>query len=427
MDNSSLKFESKYTPRIYTPNEHCITTRKISRGANKVMARLISAGFQAFLVGGSVRDLLLERNPIDFDVATNATPTQISSIFRRSRLIGRRFKLVHVRENSELIEVATFRKNPEHSHGVDKTRIIFRDNDFGRIEDDVVRRDYTVNALYLEYATLNIFDFVGGVQDLNNGVLRLIGDPEARFGEDPVRVLRAVRFSESLNFKIAGFTDTQLKKYGARLRYIPPARLFVEMDKLFLRGFASRNFCRLRDLGLLSHLLPFEECCQNPQFNSVREDFLESALSSTDARVVEGGSATLDFLIAVFLWFPLKMQIEKVSKFENAPTEDLVSAEEFILLTQIKKVAIPRRIIKSVRDIWALQRIFAKPSKRKADRIIRHPRLRAAYNFFCLRVEAGEIPDDPIRWWSVFFQKSKKSGKLPFSSSLSYRLDRSRQ
>ena len=160
MDNSSLKFESKYTPRIYTPNEHCITTRKISRGANKVMARLISAGFQAFLVGGSVRDLLLERNPIDFDVATNATPTQISSIFRRSRLIGRRFKLVHVRENSELIEVATFRKSPEHSHGMDETRIIFRDNDFGRIEDDVVRRDYTVNALYLEYATLNIFDFV---------------------------------------------------------------------------------------------------------------------------------------------------------------------------------------------------------------------------------------------------------------------------
>ena len=427
MDISSSIFESKNPLRIYAPNEHRITTGEISRGANKVMAGLISAGFQAFLVGGGVRDILLKRDPTDFDIVTNATPAQISSIFRSSRLIGRRFKLVHVRENSELIEVATFRKSPEPSPGAGKTGIIFRDNDFGRIEDDVVRRDYTLNALYLDYATFNIFDFVGGLQDLNNGVLRLIGDPEARFGEDPVRVLRAVRFSESLNFKIAGFTDTQLKKYGAQLRHIPPARLFVEMDKLFLRGVATRNFCRLRELGLLSHLLPFEECCQNPQSNPVREVFLESALSSTDTRVMDGGSVTLGFLIAVFLWFPLKIQIEKLSKFENVPAKDLVSAEEFILLTQLKKVAIPRRITKSVREIWALQRIFAKPSKRKADRIIRHPRLRAAYNFFCLRVEAGEIPNGPIRWWSAFFRKSKKSGKLPFSSSLSYRLHRSRQ
>ncbi len=392
-----------------------------------MMGKLVSAGFQAFLVGGGVRDLLLERNPTDFDVATNATPTQISSIFRRSRLIGRRFKLVHVRENSELIEVATFRKSPESSSGVDKAGIIFRDNDFGRIEDDVIRRDYTLNALYLDFSSLKIFDFVGGMRDLNNGVLRLIGDPAARFGEDPVRVLRAVRFSESLNLEIAGFSDTQLKKYGAQLRHIPPARLFLEMDKLFLRGFASRNFRRLRELGLLSHLLPFEGCGQNPPSNSVREDFIERALSGTDIRVKEGGSVTLGFLIAVFLWFPLKNQIEKISKFENVIAKDFVSAEELILLTQLKKVAIPRRVTKSVREIWALQRVFAKPSKRKAERIIRHPRLRAAYNFFCLRVEAGEIPDDSIRWWSVFFKKSKKSGKLPFSSSRSYRLDLFRQ
>ena len=391
-----------------------------------MMAGLISAGFQAFLVGGGVRDLLLERNPTDFDVATNATPTQISKIFRRSRLIGRRFKLVHVRENSELIEVATFRKIPESSPDTKKKGIIYQDNNFGRIEDDVIRRDYTLNALYLDFSTLNILDFVGGMQDLHNGVLRLIGEPKARFVEDPVRVLRAVRFSESLNFKLAGFTETQLKKYGDQLRYIPPARLFVEMNKLFLRGSASRNFLRLRELGLLSHLLPFEECGQNPPSNSVREEFLESALSSTDTRVIEGGSVTLGFLIAVFLWFPLKMQIEKLSKFKNVPAEDFVSAEELILFTQLKKVAIPRRVIKTVREIWALQRVFAKPSKRKADKIIRHPRLRAAYNFFCLRVAAGEMSGDAIRWWSVFFKKSKKSGKLPFSSSRSYRLDHPR-
>ena len=335
--------------KVYAPSEHGISFSGISDGASRVMNMLLSHGFDAYLVGGGVRDLLLKKKPTDFDIATNATPVQISKIFKRSRMIGRRFKLVHVRVKSEIVEVATFRRSPGSENDLTRQGMIRRDNDFGNIEEDVVRRDFTVNALYLDYSTMNVHDYVGGFRDLNDGILRLIGDPETRFSEDPVRVLRAVRFAESFDFKMTGFTKPQLQKFGGQLKHIPSARLFGEMNKLFLRGVAKRTFSSLRDLGLLHHLLPLTGVDFTSQKTSIGERFIEKSLINTDQRVIDGEAVTPAFLIAVFLWGPLVKEKKKQEKLLSNRLEAMIRAEEFVLKIQLERIAIPRRITKMVR------------------------------------------------------------------------------
>lgn len=397
--------EDLKNPRVYRPKEHSVKRSSISDGASQVMSVLGKAGYDAYLVGGGVRDLLLQRSPSDFDVATNATPFQISQIFKRSRMIGRRFKLVHVRACSEIVEVATFRRDPESRNNPGKRGIIFQDNNFGSIEEDAVRRDFTINALYLDFKSMNIFDYVGGMADLDGRVLRLIGKPKVRFSEDPVRVLRAVRFSEAFDFRMVGFSESQLRKYGTHLEHIPSARLFGEIGKLFLRGSATQTFNSLRYFDVLRHILPVTDSVLCSKQTEIAERFVFQALSNTDRRVERGGTVTLVFLIAVFLWESVVKEKEKQKKLVGGGREAAVRAEELVLSRQQKKMAIPRRITNPVREIWRLQNILLNPKVKTAEKILKHPRFRASYNFFFLRAQSGEPLSDSIEWWTKFFEK----------------------
>lgn len=398
-------------PIIVPRAEHPVSRAHISQGTLKVLYRLREGGYQAFLVGGAVRDLLLGIQPKDFDVATDAHPEQVRKLFRNCRLIGRRFHLAHVRFGPEVIEVATFRAahtEVDEDHSVDEVghRVqdehgrILRDNLYGSIEEDVWRRDFTANALYYNIEDYSIWDYVGGVADARDRVLRLIGDPETRYREDPVRMLRAARFAAKLGFTLHPDTEAPVHKLAYLLDGVPPARLFDEAMKLLLAGSAGASCNLLARLGLLSHLMPDVVRAVNEAPASAGARLLQLGLASTDDRVRADKSVTPTFLFAVLLW----PAILREAGAPNGPLPQdpavLGAATDAVMSRQLRRIAVPKRFMLPMRDIVLMQPRFERRAGRRAARFLEHPRFRAAYDFLLLRAAAGEIDPELANWWT---------------------------
>jgi len=391
-------------PVIIPRPEHNVSRAQISKNALKVLYRLKEAGYGAFIVGGGVRDLLLGREPKDFDVATDAHPEEVRRLFRNCRLIGRRFRLAHVHFGRDIIEVATFRAAPEDEvHGGHETTEegrILRDNVYGDIDEDVWRRDFTANALYYNIADFSIWDYIGGVEDVRDGVMRLIGDPESRYREDPVRMLRAVRFAAKLGFRIEPATEAPLSRLGDLLGSVPPARLFDECQKLLLSGYAVQSYELLRHYDLFRHLFPSADAAMDTLEGESFRKLVLRALESTDRRVAEGKPVTPTFLFAVFLWGAVSRMTSELRDAGEAPMQALLEAVDTALRGQQRHVSIPRRFGVPMKDIMALQLRFRRQHGKRALRTIEHPSFRAAYDFLLLRVEAGDEPAETADFWT---------------------------
>lgn len=406
-------------PKIISRDQHHVSRKSINPAALKVLYRLRSAGFGAYLVGGGVRDLLVGFIPKDFDVATDALPEQVREIFHNCRLIGKRFRLAHVFFGEYIVEVATFRgyTTDSEDHLRSETGQILRDNVYGSIEEDAYRRDFTVNALYYNIDDFTIVDFLGGLDDLNNKLVRCIGDPYVRYHEDPVRMLRAIRLSAKLNFTIESETAAPIYKHGHLLQLVPAARLFDEVTKLFLTGYAAKTFEVLSQFGLFKYLFAqTDECLQKLPF---APSFLLQALQNSDLRVAAGKSVTPTFLLATFLWYPFQERLgHKQKKLVVLPRSlQTRQAMREILLAQSRHVAMPRRLMLAIEEIWLLQsRLISRHSKRLA-RIFQHPRFRAAYDLLELRAQAGEPVKKAVAWWQEF-QKNSHEGKQEMLNAL---------
>ena len=441
LNSPSTQFPHSVIPRP----EHSISRASISPNALKVLYRLKEAGYQAFLVGGAVRDLLLGLKPKDFDVATDALPEDVRRLFRNCRLIGRRFRLAHVHFGSEIIEVATFRAaaaperedlpeeaaegapeggseegtedssadaervdadvefvqpaDSEH-RAFDTTGRILRDNIYGSIEEDVWRRDFAANGLYYNIADLSIWDFVDGVSDVRARRLKLIGDPETRYREDPVRMLRAVRFAAKLGFTIEADTEAPIRRLGYLLDGVPPARLFDEVLKLFLSGYGAKSFELLQKYGLFEHLFPLSAAAfELPPYAYARE-MLELGLANTDARVVADKPVTPTFLFAILLWSAVLRELNERAAGPAPDLALLMQACDAVLRAQQPRVAIPRRFAVPMRELLMLQPRFNRRSGVKALSLLQHPRFRAAYDFLLLRAQVGVADPELADWWT---------------------------
>jgi poly(A) polymerase len=355
------------------------------------------------LVGGCVRDLLLGREPKDFDVATNASPEQVKQTFRNCRLIGRRFRLAHVFFGREIIEVATFRGTEDdnnNSERVHEDGRLLRDNIYGLIEEDVWRRDFTVNALYYNIRDFSVVDYVGGMADHKAGLLQLIGDPEVRYREDPVRMLRAVRFSVKLGFQLHSESEQGIHDMAGLLANIPAARLYDEVLKLFLSGCAVQTFEMLRHYGLFEMLFPATELSLNTEEQGFPRLFLAKALENTDIRISEGKSITPYFLLAAFLWEPVQANAKnKIQQGQNATVAYQEAAREEIK-HQVKSTSFPKRVGFAMNEVWTLQARFNRRTGSRALKLLAHPRFRAAYDFLLLRAETGGADPELAAWWT---------------------------
>lgn len=399
-----LQEKPKLPPKIIARADHNISRANISDNALKVLYRLKNAGFASYMVGGGVRDLLLGREPKDFDVATDARPEQIHALFHNCRVIGRRFRLAHVHFGREIIEVATFRAaqglQVESHDGHDDTGRILIDNTYGTLEQDAFRRDFTVNALYYDIRDFSVTDYVGGVEDLGSGTLRLIGEPHTRYREDPVRMLRAVRFASKLGFRMHPDTAAPISSLAHLLDDIPPARLFEEILKLFLYGFGLQAFESLRHFGLFGHLFSRTDAILNTEEQCFPHTFIAEALSGTDARVNNGKSVTPAFLFAALLWEPVRQRAVALESQGARPGEALQRAADEVLPEQVGRVALPRRFSIPMVEIFRLQPRFAQREGKRPQRLLAHPRFRAAYDFLLLRAAAGEVDTELAHWWT---------------------------
>jgi poly(A) polymerase len=380
-------------------HEHSIDTHLICEGAQDVISKLHSAGYKAYIVGGGVRDLLLNLHPKDFDIATDATPEDARALFEHSRIIGRRFRIVHVYFSGGYTEVATFRA-PSTARVNTQGRII-ADNTFGSIEEDAFRRDFTVNALFYDSEKNQILDMVDGLQDIDAKILRVIGDPDLRFREDPVRMLRAVRLSVKLNFEIEESAKDAIFRLGSLLSEVPSARLFDEMIKLFHGGAAQQTFHALREFDLFRHMFPLTEQAlevENTSFNKL----VNLALANTDDRIQSGKSVTPAFLYAVFLWGPMRNLSKQLELDGLSPQVAHDASVKDTILSQLPYTSIPKRFSFSMRDIWNLQHRFYNRRGKRVYQLFEHDRFRAAYDFLCLRSSAGEPVDELCEWWTVY-------------------------
>jgi poly(A) polymerase len=396
--------QSRPDPKIIPRSGHGISRADISKSALKVLYRLDKAGYQAFLVGGGVRDLLIGLKPKDFDVATNATPEQVRELFGNSRLIGRRFKLAHVRFGREVIEVVTFRGSADVEHDdrkADETGRIIRDNVFGDIAEDIWRRDFTANALYYDIADYSVWDYTTGMEDVASRTLRLIGDPETRYREDPVRMLRAVRFAAKLDFDIAPDTAEPIKALAPLVRDVPPARLFDETLKLFQSGHAVRSLELLIADGLLEYLFPYTAEMLAKDDNNEILPFLREGLANTDRRVQEGQSVTPMFLYAVMLWHAICEAAEKLKADEGiGDIEAMLLANDTVVSAQQSYTAYPKRFSLPMKDILVMQLRFANRRGARAMRLLEHKRFRAGYDFLLLRARCGQADQSLADWWT---------------------------
>ena len=381
---------------------HKIDRNLLSSGAHRTIEGLQKAGFEAYIVGGAVRDLLLNRIPKDFDIATDATPEEVNRVFRRSRIIGRRFRLVHVLFGDETLEVSTFRGSHLEADGdskvTDSGRII-RDNVFGSIVDDALRRDFTANALYYDPSSQQVLDFHQGYTDIKAGVLRMIGKPETRYAEDPVRMLRVVRLSAKLGLKIEPATQAPIAKMADLLQDVPPSRLFDEMLKLFLSGHAMESVSALREQHLHHGLLPMLDVVLEQPMG---ERFVMLALKNTDDRVLSGKSANPSFLFATLLWHEMLAAWETYKAEGHHLTPALHMAMNEVIATQAEKLAIHNRYTATMKEIWGLQPRFEQRAGKRPFGLLTHPRYRAAYDFLLLRCESGELPMEIGEWWTAF-------------------------
>lgn len=379
---------------------HKINKSLISQAALKTCDGLQKEGFEAFIVGGAVRDLLLNFKPKDFDVATNATPEEVNRIFRRSRIIGKRFRLVHVLWGNETIEVSTFRGHhlaEGDAKTADSGRIL-RDNIFGSLEEDAARRDFTANALYYNPAKDEVLDFHNGVADVNAKLLRMIGNPTTRYQEDPVRMLRAVRLSAKLGMKIAPETQAPIAKLVDLLQDVPASRLFDEMLKLFLSGHAVESVNALRAQHLHHGLLPMLDVVLEQPLG---ERFVMLALKNTDARILAGKSSNPSFLFATLLWHEV-LAAWQTYKNEAPPIPALYMAMNEVIASQAEKLAIHNRYTATMKEIWAMQPRFEQRAGKRPFSLLTHPRYRAGYDFLLLRCESGELPMELGEWWTAF-------------------------
>lgn len=405
--NTSIKTR---VPRIISRSEHNISRENISKAALKVLYRLHEAGYDAYLVGGSVRDLLLGLIPKDFDVATNAHPEQIRSLFSNSHIIGRRFKLVHIRYGREIIEVATYRgHDPEHEHHQQSASgMILRDNVYGSLEEDAMRRDFTVNALYYNIADFSVVDDVDGMKDILSKTLRMIGDPKKRFREDPVRMIRAVRLAAKLGLTIEKKTIEGIHELKELLVQVPSARLFDEFLKISLGGHSEKTFSLLENVGLFSVLFPrLWRHYQSDDALNIRT-LITNASSSTDARIAEEKGVHPAFLIAVLLWPSFKEtmdhHLEHGEKFYVALARSL----KYILKHHEMPMSVPRRLTLVIEEIWTLQYHLTQTRRSRIFSTFNHPRFRAAYDFMLLRAEIDLSLKQLCVWWEKFQVATKQ-------------------
>ncbi len=403
-------------PKVIPRAAHNVTRNEFSKSALKVLYRLNKAGYEAFLVGGCVRDAMLELHPKDFDVATNATPEEVRALFGNCRLIGRRFRLAHVRFGREIIEVATFRAAAIHvddDSKHDHEGRILRDNVYGTIDEDVWRRDFTCNALYYNIADFSIWDYVGGVEDVNRRQLVLIGDPEQRLREDPVRMLRAVRFAAKLDFEIDRPVIEAMHHHARLLSNVPAARLFDEFLKLFQSGHAERTFDLLREHGLFAEMFPATE--QELLSDNDFMKFVRAALKNTDRRVAAGKSVTPMFLLGVFLWLPVcKLAEIRRSEEKMSESQSLSLASYDIAAQQQRRISIPRRFTVPMREMLALQPRFLQMRGKRAMNLLQHRRFRAAYDFMVLLAEVGQVDADIATFWTEVQNQSAEERAASF-------------
>ncbi|HZX28469.1 MAG TPA: polynucleotide adenylyltransferase PcnB [Telluria sp.] len=388
-------------PVVLGPADHRIDPQLVSSNARRVTETLQGAGFKAFVVGGAVRDLLLGVKPKDFDIATDATPEQVKKLFRRAFIIGRRFQIVHVMFGQDLLEVTTFRGADSGDAPKDEHGRVLRDNNFGPQHEDAERRDFTINAMYYNPATQEVLDYHGGIVDIKNRTLRIIGQPEARYREDPVRMLRVVRFAAKLQFTIEPTTRAPISVMAPLIDNVPAARVFDEMLKLLMSGHALACLQQLRKEGLHHGLLPLlDVVLEQP----ISMKFVTLALESTDKRVMAGKGVSPGFLFASLLWH---LVLEKWNAYRAAgepPIPALHLAADDVLDDQTEKIALQRRIATDVRDIWAMQPRFERRVGKAAFKLLEHPRFRAGYDFLLLRCQSGELDAELGEWWTAFYE-----------------------
>ncbi|MEX1196608.1 MAG: polynucleotide adenylyltransferase PcnB [Pseudohongiellaceae bacterium] len=405
--------------RILTRDEHGISRKQISPNALKVLYRLGDAGFHAFLVGGGVRDLLLKGSPKDFDISTDATPEEVRELFRNSRIIGRRFKIVHIRFGREIIEVTTFRAHHQADTTISdnssrKTMrdmdsahsdagMILRDNVYGSIGEDALRRDFTINALYYTTRGFVVLDFADGQNDLDQRMIRIIGDPETRYREDPVRLLRAIRFAAKLDFRIEPSTEEPIDHLADLLGSVSPARLFDETLKLLAGGNAERTYALITRYRIMDYLFPATRAA-TPDPDSSAARLVQLALRNTDRRLQQSKSITPAFLYAALLWPPLLEALKErgIGPDERPRQPVLQEAANEVVTAQLQYTAIPRRFTAMMREIWDLQWRLMPTTPRRTRGAFEHPRFRAAYDFLVLREEAGEQTHGQGQWWTEF-------------------------
>lgn len=406
---------------IITRNLHHLSKTEISPNALNVLNKLVSAGFDAYLVGGSVRDLLLRKSPKDFDIATNATPQQVRKLFKNARIIGRRFKLVHIIYHREIIEVATFRGNEANKNNTDQHTnakgMLIRDNSYGSLEEDAWRRDFTINSLYYDIQSGSIIDYTGGFKDIERKHIRMIGDPNIRYQEDPVRILRAIRFSAKLNFTLETETKSCISHSKHLLNHISPARLFDEVVKLYQCGAATVMQKHLITLEVFQIFFPQTYALFNSQYPT--EAFISLVLENTDTRIQANKPVIPAFVLAALLWFPFlhQKEIRERQTLTAEHTCDALSALEqsmnFVLREQCKIISIPKRHLQLIREIWLFQYRLQKTNSKRVYDLLVHPRFRAAYDFLGLRALVGDESMTLAQWWTIFQDaKPKEQTKM---------------
>ncbi len=394
---------------------HQIDHELISPNALRVVKKLQKNGYEAYLVGGCIRDILLNKEPKDFDVVTSAHPEQVKKVFRNCRLIGRRFRLAHILFGREIIEVATYRSNKVPvKKSTSKEGRVLQDNLYGTsLKEDALRRDFSINALCYDPTKKKIYDFTSGLKDIEKGQIKILGNAVERYKEDPVRMLRAIRFKAKLGFDIEKKTFDAIDGCRDTLLSVPPARLFDESLKMFQSGYALESYVQLKKYGMLPYFYPIYK---NTNENG-HEDFVMQCLDNTDQRIKNGLSVNPAFLVAVFLWHTVNQGAAKFIKNNTIPPTVAVqkSATE-ILSIQCKQLAIPRRLTNVMRDIWGLQYRLENYQGKKAKHLLEHPRFRAGYDFLCLRSQVGDISDKKCRWWTDY-QKQNPIEKKPYYKS----------
>ncbi len=388
-------------------DEHRVSRKDINHTALKVLYRLQNAGYEGYLVGGCVRDLQLGLKPKDFDVATDATPEQVRKLFSNSRLIGRRFRIVHVTFGREIIEVTTFRgrtddNNDNHLQKQSDEGLLLRDNVYGSLEEDAERRDFTVNALYYTPKDFTLKAYGSGMNDLENKVLRIIGDPETRYREDPVRMMRAVRFAAKLGFSIEPRTGDLIPELAPLLSNVAAARLFDEVIKMLMSGHGLATWRLMREYNLVEPLLPATHAALKASTDGYYDAFIEQALVNTDDRINRGKPVTPAFLYAALLWPPVREEAEHSINMGTPEQPAWLQAMGKIVAHQISSIAIPKRFSIPMKEIWELQLRLPKRTPKRAEQVASHPRFRAAYDFLLLRESAGEKTGDLGQWWTDY-------------------------